>query len=501
LADLSYSSLNHPESEDSSQEKRPVRSLVAPTALLLLAAGCASPEIPEKSSSEPRTRPELPPFFLGGIQVNEDDHEHWLDALEGAGMNTISVTDYAHQGDWDTDHMWWDDENPGLVAELRAAKARGLHVVLILRVAIDHAFERNEFLWHGMIMPKNDDLIRSWFEQYTRFTVRWAEIAEREGVDVLMIGSEMNALASTLPLEEIPALEEYFLNEEKQVARREQFLAHEALIEGRHLSMPERDGYPDLVSYIQARIATEQKWASQVVTDAEAVSLERLNQRRELLQEQWTTLIARLREAYSGPLGYAANFDQYHEVGFWPELDMMGINAYFKVRERLLGPDEEDQLAGHLRSGWKAVLDDIATFRATHGLEEKPLIFTEMGYTWRKNSTLEPWADTGFSLVPVTDENDEVAKSTEFTASEETPKEAERRLIVWRDQPEDLNERALAVGALFDAHEGLSQPFLKGILYWKLSTIPSHHDIESFVMLLEQDPPDPMAAQLRRFME
>jgi len=460
-----------------------VRPLVAPAALLLLAAGCASPEAPKNGPSGPLPRPELPSFFLGGIQDNEDNHEHWLDALEGAGMNTISVTDYAHQGDWDTDHMWWDDENPGLVAELRAAKARGLHVVLILRVAIDHAFERNEFLWHGMIMPKNDDLIRSWFEQYTRFTLRWAEIAEREGVDVLMIGSEMNALASTLPLEEAPPLEEYYLDEEKQAERREQLLAYEEVIEGRHLSMPERDAYPDFETYIEARIATEREWATQVASATEAISLGRLNQRRELLQEEWTTLVARLREVYTGPMGYAANFDQYHEVGFWPELDMMGINAYFKVRDHLLAADEEEQLGDHLQGGWQAVLDDIAAFRATHDLEEKPLIFTEMGYTWRKNSTLEPWADVGFSLIPVSEDSEE------------------RQLLVWRDQPEDLNERALAVRALHDAHARLAKPFLRGILYWKLSTVPSHHDIESFVMLLEQDPPDPMAAELRRFLQ
>ena len=456
-----------------------MKPLIAPAALFLLAAGCSSPESP----SEPTPHPAPPSFFLGGIQVNEDGHEQWLDALQAAGMNTISVTDYAHQGNWDSDHLWWDEENPGLVAELRAAKARGMHVVLILRVAIDHAFERNEFMWHGMIMPKSDDQIRSWFEQYTRFAERWAEIAEREGVDVLMIGSEMNALASTLPLEEMPVLEEYLLNEEKQAERREQLLAHEKIIEERHLSMPERGTYPDLESYIQARIESEQGWAAQVATDSGADSVELLNRRHALLQGQWTALITRLRETYSGPLGYAANFDQYHEVGFWPELDIMGINAYFKVRNRLLAGEEEERLYDHLHSGWKSVLEDIASFRATHGLEEKPLIFTEMGYTWRKNSTLEPWADVGFSLIPAAEESEE------------------RQLVVWRDQPEDLVERALAVRALHDAHAELAQPFLEGILYWKLSTIPSHKEIESFVMLLGQDPPDPMAAELRKFLE
>ena len=155
---------------------------------------------------------EAPPFFLGGIQVNEADIEHWLDRLQAQGMNSVSVTDYAHQGDWDSENLWWDEENEGLMVELRAAKARGMRVVLILRVALDHAFERNAFLWHGMIMPDGESRLDEWFRRYRTFALRWAEIAEREGVDLLMIGSEMNALTSTSPLEEVPALEAYFLD-------------------------------------------------------------------------------------------------------------------------------------------------------------------------------------------------------------------------------------------------------------------------------------------------
>ena len=54
--------------------------------------------------------------------------------------------------------------------------------------------------------------------------------------------------------------------------------------------------------------------------------------------------------------------------------------------------------------------------------------------------------------------------------------------------------------ALRNAHAALPEPFLKGILYWKLSTIPSHKDVEPFVMILGQEPPDPMAAELRAFV-
>jgi len=436
-----------------------------------------------------------PAFYLGGIQVNEADHQRWLDALEAEGMNTVSVTDYAHQGDWDSDHLWWDEENPGVMSEIRAAEARGVHTVLILRVALDHAFERNRFLWHGMILPKNERLIDSWFEQYTRFAVKWAEVAEREGVDVLMIGSEMNALASTLPVDELPVLEEYFLNPEKQAERRAEVIRHGEMVEERHLELPSQEGFDDVEDYVDARIATERGWAAQVAGGNGEEALEALKLRRRLLQDRWVALIRELRQVYSGRLGYAANFDQYHEVGFWPELDVMGINAYFKLRDHLLenGDSENhdvEALRPLLEAGWEGVLGDVASFRARQGLADQPVIFTEMGYTYRAESTVQPWADTGFALVPVGEPGD--------GDEPEDGAEREERLVVWRDQPDRLAERALAVRTLHDVHDRLDDPFLEGILYWKLSTDPGHRDIESFVVVLGSD--DPILPALRRFL-
>jgi|GEM_PF-4318219 len=175
-------------------------------ATIVLLAGlvaCARAPAPGASEHEAREHgaEQTPgPFLLGGIQVNEAQLEPWLGALEAAGMNTVAVTDYAHQGDWDSANLWWDP-NPGLLPEIRAAKDRGLHVVLVLRLALDRAFPRNRFLWHGMIMPASDEQLRRWFARYQTFVRAWAEVAEREGIDALMIGSELNALTSTVPVQ------------------------------------------------------------------------------------------------------------------------------------------------------------------------------------------------------------------------------------------------------------------------------------------------------------
>lgn len=165
------------------------------------------------------------PFYLGGIQVNEPNVQEWVQGLKKANMNTVEVTVYAHQGDWDSDNLWFDETNEGVIQEIREAKSQNMHVVLILRVALDHAFERNEFLWHGLIMPKTAADLESWFAKYTNFVMTWASIAQQEGVDVLGIGSEMNSLTSTEPLQELPGLVQYYLDDEKQQALKDEFLS------------------------------------------------------------------------------------------------------------------------------------------------------------------------------------------------------------------------------------------------------------------------------------
>lgn len=478
------------------------RLLVTVTSLSLAMAslvmtGCRTQAPDQRSPEAARSdnqKPDIdrPDFFLGGIQVNEADHDEWFNNLLAQGMNSVELTDYAMQGDWDTDHMWWDEDEPWVMNEMRGAEEHGLATVFICRVALDHAFERNAFLWHGMIQPKTPEMLDSWFEQYGRFVVRWAKIAETEGVDLFVIGSEMNALATTLPADEPPPLEEYFLNPEKQDDRREQVLKQEAVIAERHLTLPERDGFDSVEDYIDARIAVEQGWARSVTgaDGPEAMSLEQINAHRAKLDRYWRDLIAKVREVYSGPIGYAANFDQYHLVGFWDALDVMGINAYFELRSEVLENETEETLYPLLEAGWQDVLGRIATFREEQQITDIPVVFTEMGYTYRAKSTLRPWADEGFSLIYQPTKN-----------ADGSDGEMKEYVVVWRDQPERFWERALAVRALYDVHQTFEHPFLDGILYWKLSSHDYHYDDESFMVHVGPDSDDPILGELRRFVE
>ncbi len=75
-----------------------------------------------------------------------------------------------------------------------------------------------------------------------------------------------------------------------------------------------------------------------------------------------------------------------------------------------------------------------------------------------------------------------------------------QRLVVWEDEPADPQERALAVRALYDAHRAQGGDLLAGILYWKLSTLPGHREVEPFVLVLGPEAPDdPLLAEMERF--
>ena len=433
---------------------------MALAAAAVVSTGCTAPE----------------PFLIGGIQVNEPDHEVWFDALEEAGLNTVSTTVYAKQGDWDTPHLWWEENEDAVLAEIRGAKRRGLHVVLIPRVALDHAFPRNRFLWHGMIMPPTDDGVDAWFELYREFVLAWARIAEREGVDLFAVGSELSTLTSTVPLETLPALERWYLDAGQQELRKRELLAVEDRIASSDLPARGEYGFETLEAYLDAEIGTYREWAESMTHGLGEGAVEVMNRRRARLENHWRRLIGEVRGLYGGRLTYAANFDQYRDVGFWGDLDLIGINAYFKLREATEPAGSPEELYRLLAEGWRRVFADLDAFRREQGIADRGVVFTEIGYARHAGATIEPWKGSGFSLV--------------YTGEE-------RELWVWGDQPADPTERALALRALRETNVELDPPPLCGLLYWKLSTVPGHREIEPFVQILGSD--DPALEEMRRF--
>ena len=96
----------------------------------------------------------------------------------------------------------------------------------------------------------------------------------------------------------------------------------------------------------------------------------------------WRQLIAQVRGRYNGELVYAANWDEYHEIPFWDELDYIGVNAYFPLARTRIPSVEE------LRLGWTWYIDAL---EAQSNLSCKRVLFTEYGYRSAEQATWKHW--------------------------------------------------------------------------------------------------------------
>jgi len=100
-------------------------------------------------------------------------------------------------------------------------------------------------------------------------------------------------------------------------------------------------------------------------------------------EAEWRRLIARTRELYSGPLVYAANAgEEFENLRFWDALDYIGLDNYYSL------PDDLNV---------SAILDKI---EAIHRRYQRPVIFTEVGFSSLEAAHRQPWDETPRRLSP-----------------------------------------------------------------------------------------------------
>lgn len=93
-------------------------------------------------------------------------------------------------------------------------------------------------------------------------------------------------------------------------------------------------------------------------------------------------IIREIRGRYPGLLTYSANWDDADQTLVWDELDLVGINAFYPLASREGAPRAE------LTESATRIVSDLG--RMSQGLG-KPIVFTEFGYTTRKDPALKPW--------------------------------------------------------------------------------------------------------------
>ena len=110
-------------------------------------------------------------------------------------------------------------------------------------------------------------------------------------------------------------------------------------------------------------------------------------------KEQWRQVISGVRERYSGPITYAADWSNYRNIEWWDAVDYVGIDAYF-----LLSLFNNDPTLTDLKNAWNNHADEIEAWLST---VNKPVIFTEIGYRSGDGTSTVPsnyWTDMPVDL-------------------------------------------------------------------------------------------------------
>jgi hypothetical protein len=113
-------------------------------------------------------------------------------------------------------------------------------------------------------------------------------------------------------------------------------------------------------------------------------------------RERWLRVLQGIRSRYGGLLTYAANAaavdDEFSTVSFWDQLDLAGLDAYFR-----LGPTDAREPADGaslqvLVDGWGDERQGVVRhLKAFHDRIGKPVLFTELGFRSVPGASSEPW--------------------------------------------------------------------------------------------------------------
>jgi hypothetical protein len=98
---------------------------------------------------------------------------------------------------------------------------------------------------------------------------------------------------------------------------------------------------------------------------------------------EWRAVARAAKEAFQGPITYSANWDDFDQIEWWDAVDAIGIGAYFE-----LVPERGRGSLRQATSGWAPIRDRLKAFSLRW---ERPILFTETGYTAFADAAYRPW--------------------------------------------------------------------------------------------------------------
>ncbi|MET0286911.1 MAG: hypothetical protein ABW352_20685 [Polyangiales bacterium] len=176
----------------------------------------------------------------------------------------------------------------------------------------------------------------------------------------------------------------------------------------------------------------------------------------------WKSLIASVRSKFSGPLTYSANWDEAEQVAFWPELDLIGINAFYP-----LAYQGSATYAQYVEGATRA-RDGVA--KLANALEI-PVLFVEVGYTTRRDAAVEPWQWPD-DMTDVAYDEDEQARALAALLELFVPEPWFAGLFVWRYYA-SLDDVSQEDAWGFSPHGKAAEHVLEQAFHWRWGSDPA----------------------------
>jgi hypothetical protein len=127
---------------------------------------------------------------------HKEGYARMVDEVVNLGADTVKFVVNAQMENGKSSRIYMDlratPDQEQLVELIKYAKGKGLRVVLMPIVLLEYP-EGDE--WRGKIQPKNPTL---WWDHYRQMMYHYAMAAERGGVDLLVIGSELVSMENKL---------------------------------------------------------------------------------------------------------------------------------------------------------------------------------------------------------------------------------------------------------------------------------------------------------------
>ena len=136
---------------------------------------------------------------INGVSLVAPRDSMTIDALESvkrinAGWVAIIPYSFVNKSNpeviFDNGHQWWGERSEGAKTTINYAKAHGLKVMLK-----PHTWVRGEG-WAGDFELDTEEEWKIWEDSYRKYILKYAQIAQNSGVEMLCIGTEYRKAAT-----------------------------------------------------------------------------------------------------------------------------------------------------------------------------------------------------------------------------------------------------------------------------------------------------------------